>query len=80
MLAKSVVLDTINHLPERFSMDDLFEKMYVIEKIEIGLLQSKNNQTISETELDEEINKWLSSETDTENCLIQLKNKSYLEL
>ncbi len=80
MLAKNVVLDTINNLPERFSMDDLFEKMYVIEKIEIGLLQSKNNQTISETELDEEINKWLSSETDTENCLIQLKNKSYLEL
>lgn len=58
MLAKSVVLDTINHLPERFSMDELFEKMYVIEKIENGLAQSEKNQTISETELDEEIKKW----------------------
>ena len=58
MLAKNVVLDTINNFPERFSMDDLFEKMYVIEKIENGLSQSKNNQTISETELDEEIKKW----------------------
>ncbi len=64
MLAKNVVLDTINHLPERFSMDDLFEKIYVIEKIENGLAQSKNNQTISEKELDEEIKKWLGGKTE----------------
>lgn len=69
MLAKNVVLDTVNHLPERFSMDDLFEKIYVIEKIENGLAQSKNNQTISEKELDEEIKKWLGGKTQTENFI-----------
>ena len=36
MLVKSIVLETINDLPEKFSMDELFEKMYVIEKIENG--------------------------------------------
>ncbi len=40
--------------------------MYVVEKIENGLAQSKNNQTISETELDEEIKKWFGSEFDAE--------------
>ena len=58
MLIKSRVLESINDLPEKFSMDELFEKMYVIEKIEIGLEQSKKGQTISEDELDKEIEKW----------------------
>ena len=58
MLVKSIVLEAINDLPEKFSMDELFEKMYVIEKIENGLKQSENGQTISEEELDKEIKTW----------------------
>ncbi len=60
MLLKSIVLKIINDLPEKFSMDDLFEKMYVIEKVENGMEQSKNGQTISEEELDKEIEKWFA--------------------
>jgi predicted transcriptional regulator len=39
-------------------MDELFEKMYVIEKIEKGLEQVRNGETVSEEDLDEEIESW----------------------
>jgi hypothetical protein len=58
MLQKSKVLETVEDLPDRFSMDELFEKMYVIEKIEKGLEQVRNGETIYEEDLDEEIESW----------------------
>ncbi len=58
MLQKSKVLETLEDLPDRFSMDELFEKMYVIEKIERGLEEMSNGETISEEELDKEIDSW----------------------
>jgi hypothetical protein len=58
MLQKSKVLETVEDLPDRFSMDELFEKMYVIEKIEKGLEQVRNGETVSEEDLDEEIESW----------------------
>jgi hypothetical protein len=58
MLQKSKVLETVEDLPDRFSMDELFEKMYVIEKIEKGIEQVRNDETISEEDLDKEIEKW----------------------
>jgi hypothetical protein len=58
MLQKSKVLETVEDLPDRFSMDELFEKMYVTEKIEKGLEQVRNGETVSEEDLDEEIESW----------------------
>lgn len=58
MLIKSKVLETIEELPEKFSMDDLFEKLLVIEKVEKGLEQGRNGEFISEEELDKITEKW----------------------
>lgn len=60
MLTKSKVIETINTFPDNFSIDELFEKMVIIDKIEIGNLQSLNEQVISENELKLEMNKWFS--------------------
>jgi hypothetical protein len=59
MLTKSNVLKTITKFPEHFSIDDLVDKMILLDKIEKGLLQADNNQVISDEELDIKIEEWL---------------------
>jgi hypothetical protein len=58
MLTQTKVIKAIRQLPEEFSIDELVEKMILIEKIEIGISQSKNGEIISDEELDIEIAKW----------------------
>lgn len=58
MLLKSKVQETLDNLPEKFSMDDLFEKMDVIDKIEKGLEQGKNGEFVSEEEMEKITEGW----------------------
>ena len=58
MLTKDLVKEQIESFPNQFSIDKLFEKLIVINKIEKGIEQSDNEDTISEEELDFEIKKW----------------------
>ena len=58
MLTKDLVKEQIESSPNQFSIDELFEKLIVIDKIEKGIEQSDNEDTISEEELDFEIKKW----------------------
>lgn len=51
MLTKSKVLATIKDLPNEFSLEDLMEKLIILDKIEIGLQQVKDNQVMSTPEL-----------------------------
>lgn len=59
MLTKSNVIKTISKFPEHFSVDDLVDKMILLDKIEKGLQQADNNQVISDEELDKKIEEWL---------------------
>ncbi len=58
MLTKTKLKKHIEKFPEQFSIDELIERLILIEKIENGMEQSKNKETISEIELDKEIKKW----------------------
>jgi len=58
MLVKNIVLDSINNLPESFSIDELMEKLIVLNRVQIGDKQSIENSVINEAELDNEIEKW----------------------
>lgn len=58
MLTKTKVLEVIKQLPDEFSIDEMVDKMILLEKIEIGLAQSESGQVISNEELDKEIAKW----------------------
>jgi hypothetical protein len=58
MLVKTTVLDTIQRFPDNFSIDELVEKLLILERVETGDKQSKENKVISETELEKEINEW----------------------
>lgn len=59
MLSKEKVLDAVKNLPERFSLEDLFERIVLLQKIEIGLEQSRNGQVYSTQEAREKLKKWL---------------------
>ncbi len=59
MVLKSKVIETINKLPEQFSIDELVERLITLEKIETGLRQVENNKTLSEEEAKARLSKWL---------------------
>jgi hypothetical protein len=58
MINKAILKAQIDSFPEEFSIDELIERLILIEKIEKGKNQSINRETISESELDEELKKW----------------------
>ncbi|MEE9408884.1 MAG: hypothetical protein V3V28_12505 [Polaribacter sp.] len=58
MLTKTKLKEHIEKFPEEFSIDDLVERLILIEKIEKGNLQSLNGEVVSEQELDKEVEKW----------------------
>lgn len=59
MLSKAHVIRTINKLPDQFSIDELVDKMILLDKIEKGLNQADENQVISDDDLDKKIEEWL---------------------
>lgn len=47
MLTKTKLRAEVEKFPEKFSIDELVEKLIFIEKIETGLKQSEEGQVIS---------------------------------
>ena len=58
MLTKTKLKEQIEDFPEQFSIDELIDRLILLEKIETGNKQSENGKVISESELDKEINAW----------------------
>jgi hypothetical protein len=60
MLTKEKLIHAINRLPEGFSIDDVLDEILLIQKIDTGLEQSKNDDIISDADLGKELPEWLS--------------------
>jgi hypothetical protein len=58
MLTKTILKEQIEKFPENFSIEELIERLIVIDKIERGNEQSENEEIVSESELNTEIEKW----------------------
>ena len=59
MLTKIQVIDTLKQMPENFSIDQLFDKLNFINKVEMGLSQSANGQVNTKEQAKEKLSKWL---------------------
>ena len=59
-MKKSAVLDFASKLPEEVSVDEIIERLIIVEKIEKGRQQVKDNKINSEDKAKEKLNKWLS--------------------
>lgn len=57
-MTKENVLSTLKELPEEFTLDDLFEKLIIIEKIEHGILQVKEGKILSQQDVKEKAKQW----------------------
>ncbi len=58
-MKKASVLNVLNELPREFSFDDFLERLIVIEKIEVGMKESKEGKTVSHENAKKMIAKWL---------------------
>jgi len=58
MLTKTKVLKTIKQLPDEFSLDEIIDRMILLEKIEIGIAQADRGEVVSHEDVQKEINKW----------------------
>jgi hypothetical protein len=50
MVTREKVLEAVKNMPQEFSIDDLMDKLLLLNKIEIGLDQSKNGETYTAEE------------------------------
>ena len=59
-MKKAAVLDFASKLPDEVSIDEIIERLIIVEKIEKGRQQVKDQQVNSEDQAKEKLNKWLS--------------------
>lgn len=59
MLTREKVIETIRQLPTKFSVEELSDRIFLLEKIEIGLQQSKNREVTPDEVLDNKLPQWL---------------------
>jgi predicted transcriptional regulator len=58
-MKKTAVLNTLNELPQEFQLDELLERLIVIDKIDAGLKEVKEGKVVSHEAAKKAIAKWL---------------------
>ncbi|MEB2781160.1 hypothetical protein U3A58_12220 [Algoriphagus sp. C2-6-M1] len=58
MVSREKVLEAAKNMPIEFSIDDLMDKLLLLNKIEIGLDQSKSGETLTADEAKKMIQEW----------------------
>ncbi|WP_295711598.1 hypothetical protein [Mucilaginibacter sp.] len=59
MLTKNKVKELIDHMPETFSVDDLVDKVILLQKIEVGEKEIENGEGIDWEDMKKEMDLWL---------------------
>ena len=58
MLTKEKLSKTINNLPDKFTIDELIDKLIFMEKVEEGYQQSETGNVVSNEDVKLMIDKW----------------------
>lgn len=56
---KSKVLEAVHSLPDEFSLEEIIERLIILEKIEKGMQQVRQGQVVSSQEAKKQMQKWL---------------------
>jgi len=59
MLTKTKLLKTIKDLPNQFTVEELIDRIILLQKIDIGIEQSEKGQIVSTVEAKKKLKKWL---------------------
>jgi len=57
-MKKQSIVDIVNELPREFDLDQLMERLIVIDKIDKGLNEVKSGKTISHESVKKVVAKW----------------------
>ena len=57
-MTKEQVIDSLKELPEKFELEDLFERLLFQERLEEGIRQSDNDEVVSLEEARNYLVKW----------------------
>ncbi len=58
MITKTKLKKHIENFPEEFSIDELIDRLVFIDKLEKRIEQSKKDKTISDQNVEKEMQKW----------------------
>jgi len=58
MLTKTKLKEAIDKFPESFTVDELIDRLIMMDKVERGNRQSEKGDIISEEDLEKEIERW----------------------
>jgi len=58
MITKEQLLKSIQELPDRFSIDEILDRIVLLDKIQRGLTQSRSGQTHSTEDARKLLSKW----------------------
>jgi hypothetical protein len=59
MITKKKLLQSIKELPDSFSVDEIIDRIILLQKIETGLEQSSNGKMHSTNSAKKQLKKWL---------------------
>lgn len=59
MLTKQKVISTVNLLPDTFSIEEVIDRLVLLQKIEVGLEQSAKGETVSTKDAKSKLGKWM---------------------
>ena len=59
MIMKEPLIETIKQLPPEFSVDEVIDKIFLLENIEKGLQQSQKGKVTPDEDLDKKLPEWL---------------------
>jgi hypothetical protein len=58
MITKDKVIELVEHMPDTFSVDDLVERVLILEKIEKAQKEIENGEGMDWEDFKEEMDKW----------------------
>jgi len=58
-MKKSQIIETMSEMPDEFSIEDIVEKLIILDKIEKGQKDIKEGKVFTETQAKERLKKWL---------------------
>ena len=59
MIDKSRLISTINDLPDQINLEDLLDRIMLLEKIELGISDIANGNINTSAQAKEKLKKWL---------------------
>ena len=59
MFTKTQLIDSMSHLPEKLTIDQVIDHIIFVEKVQKGLADSENGRVNSKEEAKQKLSKWL---------------------